>query len=86
MHGNIRELKTQVIMHFNQINRRYKDFTHNGNAMLHFICQEVSQQHMRIEWILIFNQSIIFYLYEYFMKCFNHTTTELNKLPNTSLS
>ena len=41
LHGNIRELKTQVIMHFNQINRRYKDFTHNGNAMLHFICQEV---------------------------------------------
>ena len=41
LHGNMRELKTQFIMHFNQINRRYKDFTHNGNAMLHFVCQEV---------------------------------------------
>jgi hypothetical protein len=41
LHGNMRELKTQTIMYFNVINRRYVHFSHCGNAMLHFICQEV---------------------------------------------
>ena len=49
LHGNMRVLKNQVILHFNHINRRFRDNSHNGNAMLHFICQEVSQQYMRIE-------------------------------------
>jgi hypothetical protein len=40
LHGNMRQLKTQVIVNFNTINRRYKDVTHNGNGILHFVCQE----------------------------------------------
>ena len=40
LHGNFRELKTQVILHFNVINHRYKDASHLGNTILHFICQE----------------------------------------------
>lgn len=41
LHGSMRELKTQVILHFEDINRRYKDPSHFGNTLLHFICQEV---------------------------------------------
>eukprot|EP00596_Hydrurales_sp_CCMP1899_P008985 CAMPEP_0119040646 /NCGR_PEP_ID=MMETSP1177-20130426/10651_1 /TAXON_ID=2985 /ORGANISM="Ochromonas sp, Strain CCMP1899" /LENGTH=369 /DNA_ID=CAMNT_0007005925 /DNA_START=219 /DNA_END=1325 /DNA_ORIENTATION=- len=36
----MRQLKTQVIVHFNTINKRYKDVTHHGNGLLHFVCQE----------------------------------------------
>ena len=35
--GNMREIKSQVAVSFQFINRKYKDF--HENAILHFVCQ-----------------------------------------------
>ena len=40
LHGNFRELKTQVVMHVNTINHKYKDASHYNSTLLHFVCQE----------------------------------------------
>lgn len=37
--GNMRELKNQVIVTFQYINRKYKDF--GGNSAIHFACQVI---------------------------------------------
>jgi hypothetical protein len=42
LHGNFRELKTQIVMHINTINHRYKDAAHLNSTLLHFVCQEGS--------------------------------------------
>ena len=40
LHGNFRELKTQVVMHITTINHKYKDAAHFNSTLLHFVCQE----------------------------------------------
>lgn len=62
----IRELKTQVIVHFNVINRRYKDINHYGNRMLHFICQEVGSFLLTL-FLVVFS----YYFTAYFLHLYN---------------
>eukprot|EP01036_Dinobryon_divergens_P030701 gene30701-39985_t len=39
LHGNMKELRNQVIVHWPNINRKYKDH-HFDNSLLHMACQE----------------------------------------------
>lgn len=39
LHGNMKELRNQVVVYFKTINRKYMDH-HLGNTLLHMVCQE----------------------------------------------